>query len=416
MVAERVGTVARLLAAVVPLGTVAAGLVAAQSSETSVGAVALAVAVMATAGLLRVPGSTATDPTPALAVTASLPLIEAGSRPTFDPAGQAAVVALGLAVLWVLRTARGDAPGVVGISVVRRLASSATYLLVFGLLESAVPASMLGDWRVFVLFALAAFAAFAVELSSSAVLRTGERAGSRRYRVWPAVRDLDAFTIVMATGGLFGLSFDAISWWAAVVAVLAYAFAHGAFHRFAVAKETYGQMLRALARIPEVGGHNSIGHADRTAGLAVAVAEDMGLRVAAVEEVEHAALMHDIGRVALNEPGVASSRPGESELATWGAEIVGEARMLVGVAEAVRRRHEPYRNPGEDRDPGVPLAARIVKACSAFDEAVVVDGLSPLSAVERLHEGTVYEFDPAVVQSIRRVVERGVPIDAIDLR
>jgi hypothetical protein len=414
--AERAGAIARLLAAVVPLGTGAAGLVVLQGTETSWGAVALAVAVMAAAGLIRVPGSTATDPTPALTVTASLPLIEAADTPVFDPSGQAAVVALGLAVLWVLRTARGDAPGVVGISVVRRLASSATYLLVFGALEWAVPSSVLGEWRIFVVFALAAFAAFAVELVSSAMLRAGDRAGSRRYRIWPAVRDLDAFTIIMATGGLFGLSFDAISWWAAVVAVLAYAFAHGAFHRFAAAKETYGQMLRALARIPEVGGHNAVGHSDRTAALAVAVAEDMGLRAVAVEEVEHAALMHDIGRVALNEPGVASSQPGESELATWGAEIVGEASILAGVADAVRRRHEPYRNPGEDRDPGVPLAARIIKVCSAFDEAVVVDGLSPLSAIERLHEGTVYEFDPAVVQSVRRVVERGTPIGTVDLR
>ena len=414
--AERVGALARGLSAAVPLGSGVAALLAFDATDTEFGTIALVAALLAVCGLIRVPGSTDTDPTPALAVAASLPLIEVADSPVFDPAGQAAVVALGLGVLWVMRTARGDGPGVVGIAVVRRIGSAATYLVVFGALDESVSATMLGEWRVFVLFAAAAIAAFAVELVSSTVLRSRSRAGTRRYRVWPAVRDLDAFTIIMATGGLFGLSFDAISWWAAVVAVLAYAFAHGAFHRFAEAKETYAQMLRALARIPEVGGHNSVGHAERTAALAVAVAEDMGLRAAAIEEVEHTALMHDIGRVALNEPGVASSAPGESELATWGAEIVGEAAILSNVADAVRRRHEPYRSPGEDRDPDVPLAARIVKACSAYDEAVVMEGLGSLSAIERLHEGTVYEFDPTVVRAIRRVIERGAPVGSVDLR
>ena len=42
---------------------------------------------------------------------------------------------------------------------------------------------------------------------------------------------------------------------------------------------------------------------------------------------------------------------------------------------------------------------------SAYDQAVHEMGLRPIDALEQLHRGAAYEFDPDVTSSLRRVLE-----------
>ena len=119
--------------------------------------------------------------------------------------------------------------------------------------------------------------------------------------------------------------FNAIGWWALPVALLPYSFAHGAFRRFQETRSTYRQTIRALAQIPEVAGLNLTGHSDRTAELAVAMAKELGLSPEEVEDVEFAALMHDIGHITLNDPIVMEQGWTKEDLARWGAEIIAGA-------------------------------------------------------------------------------------------
>src|SRR5690606_387476 len=209
--------------------------------------------------------------------------------------------------------------------------------------------------------------------------------------------DLNVFISLIATGGLFGLMFNAIGWWALPVALLPYSFAHGAFRRFQETKSTYRQTIRALAQIPEVAGLNLAGHSDRTAELAVAMAKELGLSPEEVEDVEFAALMHDIGHITLNDPIVMEQGWTKEDLARWGAEIIAGAPSLDRVASYVRRQYEPFRKPGEDSDPAVPRVSRIVKIASAYDAHRVGDNMLRQEALEKLHQGAAYEFDPEVV-------------------
>ena len=80
--------------------------------------------------------------------------------------------------------------------------------------------------------------------------------------------------------------------------------------------------------------------------------------------------------------------------------------IAAAVTTIVRRQHEPFRSPGEVSNPDLPLASRIIKVCSAYDESVHEMGFSPLEALERIHRGTVYDFDPDVVRELRAVLER----------
>lgn len=393
--------------AILPIAGTALTLVLVSRSDTSLTWLVIAGLFMAIAGLISVPAWSGSEFTPAYIVAAALPFIatpELGS--IFDRPGRYAVIAGGLSALWVVRTARGDDQRRVFVTFIRRAVAFSVYLAVAGYAEEMTMLDRISDWRAFGVFILAASAGFLVEVGLGAIVRVGPRGGKRRYLAYLTFRDIDVFMALTATGALFGLAFEAIGWWAIGVAALPYLFTHGAFRRLEAAKKTYAQTVRALAQIPEVGGHTHAGHAARTADLAVEIATEMGLRPSEVEEIELAGLMHDIGRVTLNEPNILRMGYTEADLARWGSEIVGEAAYLSEVATIVNRQHEPYRSPGEDRDPDVPLASRIVKVASAYDESTAEMGFSALEAMERLHRGSVYDYDPAVVAALRHSLER----------
>jgi response regulator RpfG family c-di-GMP phosphodiesterase len=190
------------------------------------------------------------------------------------------------------------------------------------------------------------------------------------------------------------------------VAGLPFLFAHSACARFQQIRRTYRQTIRALARIPEVAGLGVEGHADRTANLALAVGHEMGLTRSNIDELEYAALMHDIGRITLTEPAIIRVGYTDDDIARWGAEIISQAPYLERIADHVRRLHEPYRKPGEQTDPAISTISKIVRATSAYDHLVVERELSALQAIEVLHQGAAYDFDPNVVAAMRRVLER----------
>ena len=116
--------------------------------------------------------------------------------------------------------------------------------------------------------------------------------------------------------------------------------------------------------------------------------------------------MHDIGRITLNQPSILRMGFTDEDIARWGSEMIGDVSYLNEVATLVRKQHEPYRRPGQERDPDLPLGAKIIKAASAYDHATNELGFLPLEALEVLHRGAAYDYDPDVVSAIRNVLER----------
>lgn len=225
-----------------------------------------------------------------------------------------------------------------------------------------------------------------------------------RYLWLLALEDWAVVVSVLAAGTLFGLTWPVMGGWAFAVAVLPYAFGHLAFERYHSTRITYGQTIRALAQIPEVAGLADRGHSTRTADLAVAVAQELGLHPNDVTELEYAALMHDVGRITLNEPAILKAGYTDEDIARWGAQIIGEAPYLERVSSLVEMQHRPYRSPGIEMDPEIPMPSKIIKVASAYDEGRQGLGLSSIEALERIHQGSAYEFDPQVAASLRRVL------------
>jgi hypothetical protein len=226
----------------------------------------------------------------------------------------------------------------------------------------------------------------------------------------------DEFRVQLPVGAATGASALLIAFAAEVMGLAAVAvFAvpllvtQVALRRYAGIRATYLQTVRALARSTEVGGYVEAGHSARVSRLAVAIGRELGMPEAALLELEYAALMHDIGQLSLRDPvpggaTVLVARDEQRRIAEYGAEVIGQARVLDSVADIVRRQSDPCRP--ADRSQPPPLSSRIIRAANAYDDLVgsSADPSQASAAVERLRLDTGLEYDPRVVEALSKLV------------
>jgi hypothetical protein len=266
-----------------------------------------------------------------------------------------------------------------------------------------VESGWLSDWWQVATIAAVTPLAFIVEGVVAATVRS-PASRSLRSRGPLELRDFDVYLVLILSGSLLGLTFTEIGWFALIVAGVPFMLAYGSFRRLADTRRTYSETVRAMAQIPEAAGHVAEGHAVRVSLLSRAVADYLGLEPTTTERVGWAAYLHDIGRISLNDPGVARLGYTEADIAEWGSVIIEEA-TLHDVAEIVKVQHEPYRRPGQQADPDLPIEARIIKAASAYDDLTGDGSHSPLEALEQLYRGSVYDYDPDIVNAMRTILE-----------
>jgi HD-GYP domain-containing protein (c-di-GMP phosphodiesterase class II) len=292
--------------------------------------------------------------------------------------------------------------------------SESISMLAFGLVSSLALTGLSGSslplaWEQLLSVIAGGTVWFVLRALVSAWVGTEREDLASRYLWLLALEDWTVALAIFTGGALFGMTWPLMGIWAFPIAILPYAFSHMAFVRYHSTRVTYGQMIRALAQIPEVADLAPRGHATRTADLAVSMAREIGLHPNEVTELEYAALMHDVGRITLTEPAILKAGYTDEDIARWGSQIIAEAPYLQEVSEYVRVQHSPFRRPGEAMDPDVPMISKIIKVASAYDHAVYEMHLSPLEGLERIHRGSAYDFDPEVSASLRRVlVQRGV--------
>jgi hypothetical protein len=254
-------------------------------------------------------------------------------------------------------------------------------------------------------FAGAALFGFLVTVVTNAIVSEERRVVARRLIALRAFDDWPAYAALLSSAALLAVTADPMGAWSAPLAGFPYLFSHVSLHRLQGTRRTYDQTIRALGAIPEASGQVPAGHSSRTAELAVAVGAEIGLGTSELRRLEYAALLHDIGRVVLVNPAVARGRHSLTDVAGWSAAIIGEARHLERVAQIVALQHAPYRKEGEVRDQAVPRTSQLVRITARYDVALE-EGDSPLAALELMHRGAAYDYDPEVVMALRRVLER----------
>jgi diguanylate cyclase (GGDEF)-like protein len=157
--------------------------------------------------------------------------------------------------------------------------------------------------------------------------------------------------------------------------------------------------------------------------LALAVGRELHMGPEGLDEVARAAELHDVGKIAV--PDAILDKPGSLDPVEWtfmrrhpliGERILLAAPALRPVARLVRSSHERFDGGGYPdglRGDEIPLGARIVAACDAFD-AMTTDrpyreAVSEADAIGELRRCAGTQFDPMVVEAFCRVIARERP-------
>ncbi|HEY6780041.1 MAG TPA: HD-GYP domain-containing protein [Thermoleophilaceae bacterium] len=197
--------------------------------------------------------------------------------------------------------------------------------------------------------------------------------------------------------------------------------------RYAAALElqrAYRGTVMLLTDVVEFDDAYTADHSRSVVDLVNAVSDRLGIEGARRQELEFAALLHDVGKIAipkeiLNKPAALTTQ--EFELMKTHT-IEGQfmldrvGGLLARVGEIVRSCHERWDGGGYPdglRGEQIPIEARIVFACDAYN-AITTDrpyraAKPPAYALEELARGAGSQFDPEIVAVLTEVVSEGEP-------
>jgi HD-GYP domain-containing protein (c-di-GMP phosphodiesterase class II) len=195
--------------------------------------------------------------------------------------------------------------------------------------------------------------------------------------------------------------------------------------RYAAAIElsrAYRGTVMVLADVVEADDHYTASHCRSVVELAVAVADELSIDEDRRQELEIAALLHDVGKIAipkeiLNKP--AALTPAEFEImkthTVEGQALLDRVGGLLGRAgEIVRSCHERWDGAGyPDGLMGeqIPLASRVVFCCDAFSAMTTHrpyrKAMTEQVALDELIANSATQFDPRVAAAVAKVVRSG---------
>ena len=163
------------------------------------------------------------------------------------------------------------------------------------------------------------------------------------------------------------------------------------------------------------------GHSRRVQYLALAIGRELGLSQAELDLLGHAALFHDIGKLAV--PDAVLLKPATLTNPEWelmqrhayeGARIIDRLGFLNDAVPAIRHHHERFDGSGyPDGLAGeeIPLGARIIHVADALDSMLTTRIYSPArpahAALDELREGADSQFCPRCVGALDRLVDGG---------
>jgi diguanylate cyclase (GGDEF)-like protein/putative nucleotidyltransferase with HDIG domain len=170
--------------------------------------------------------------------------------------------------------------------------------------------------------------------------------------------------------------------------------------------------IEALALAIDAKDHTTHKHLNRVRTFALEVGKEMGLAPDELEALRAAALLHDIGKLAVPEHII--SKPGRLTPEEFekmkihpvvGAEILERVAFPYAVAPIVRSHHEKWDGSGYPdglRYEAIPIGARILAAVD-FMDALTSDrqyrkALPTKEALRMMEEQSGKHFDPGVVE------------------
>jgi diguanylate cyclase (GGDEF)-like protein/putative nucleotidyltransferase with HDIG domain len=195
-------------------------------------------------------------------------------------------------------------------------------------------------------------------------------------------------------------------------------------HANKLLRERSTAAMESLSATVDARDAYTAGHSRRVQQLALAIGRELGLSQAELDLLGHAALFHDIGKLAI--PDVILLKPASLTEDEWelmqrhadeGARIIDRLGFLNDAVPAIRHHHERFDGTGyPDRLKGeeIPLGARIIHVADALDSMLttrIYRAARPATeALDELRRAAGSQFCPRCVAALERIL----PLEGLD--
>jgi len=240
--------------------------------------------------------------------------------------------------------------------------------------------------------------------------------------VWKnRIRGIIATYITLAPiGFVMALVYTSIGVWGIILFFFPLFLARRSFELYTKMRKMYLETIRALAAAIDAKDPYTKGHSERVAQLSVALAQDLHLSDRDIENIEYTALLHDIGKIGIDDRilGKSSKLSNEEfkkikEHPIVGANIIEPVDFLKNSYEAIYHHHERYNGGGYPdglKAKDIPLCARIIAVADAYDamgsDRPYRKKLSKEKILKEFTEQSGKQFDPQIVNALMSILKR----------
>lgn len=181
-------------------------------------------------------------------------------------------------------------------------------------------------------------------------------------------------------------------------------------------KKAHLESVKVLAEAIDAKDPYTRGHSDRVKKMSLRLALSLGLTEEKLEILEYAALLHDIGKIGINDGILQKSElltPEEFQLVEEhpliGVKIVEGIEFFEEMIPMIRSHHERFDGNGYPdglMGEAIPLGARIIAISDAFDAMTSLRPHRPLMPLEdvlvEMERGKGRQFDPKILEIFLR--------------
>jgi len=248
------------------------------------------------------------------------------------------------------------------------------------------------------------------------------RTGTPLSRVWSisVSNVLSGLVALVPLGWLMAEIGGKVGLWAAFLFLVPLYLARFSFSKYAETRELFFGTVSALSQAIDAKDGFTRGHADRVSRIAGAIARELGLSERQIEQIELAGLLHDIGKIGVEDRILMKPQRLDSEEqelmrrhTIYGASILEPSAALRPLVQTILHHHENYDGSGYPeglKGEEIPLGSRIIIVADAY-EAMTSDRIYRKSighdrAMDQLNRFKGLQFDPTIVRCLQRIVEK----------
>ncbi|MGH8934909.1 MAG: HD-GYP domain-containing protein [Acidimicrobiia bacterium] len=269
----------------------------------------------------------------------------------------------------------------------------------------------------------AALAAGVYGLVNYALVRHIVKTAYGDLRPWSGMRQLLIPYFAMGfVGGLLGATYHIVGPLTLPMIFVVFAVGYLTFSSYGQLREAHESAIRGFIKALEAKDLYTRGHTERVAYFAQLIGEELGYRGTRLERLRIAALIHDVGKLAVPRDLIRKSgRLSDAEYAEMQRhahmveDILAEVDFLRPMVEIASNHHSRYDGSGyggrgHDHGSRPSQEALILAAADAFDAMTSSrsyrTALSQRYAFQELRRESGAQFDPTVVEALERGIAR----------